>query len=42
MEVEQVQPVGPHSLTWRCDKARRMSEPMSVERARQLIMALEV
>jgi len=40
VEVEQVQPAGPHSLTWRCDQVRRASKPMTPERARQLLLEL--
>ena len=33
---------GFHSLTARCDRARRVSEPMTVERARQLALEMEL
>jgi hypothetical protein len=33
--------IRPHSLAWRADRARRTAGPMSVERARQLALALE-
>jgi len=33
---------GPHSLTARCDQARRASSPMTPEQARQRALALEM